>query len=79
MFSGCTAHNLYTFAHPKDLSAVLVNHTVQLDNTDVGPIAYTIPLGFLIVYGDSITPSNWLGAFSELTAKAFDQWLAPND
>jgi len=69
--SGCQVTNSFTFSLGRDSTVILENHQQSVETKDMGPVSYTVPLAYILSYGDdinSVTVYDYLDgliAFSE--------------
>lgn len=64
----------YSFSLGPDSTLILIDYHVSLPNTDIGGVSYSIPLAYVISYGDEIYQSTVYGYFSSLVAYSTDMW-----
>lgn len=72
--TGCFVQNVFTFAVGRDSTVVLEDHHISLNTTDRGIIEYTLPLVYLVVYGDEIDITNCYDYLDSIVADSVDSW-----
>jgi len=68
----CTTQDFFLFADCTDSSALVENHRLRIGVTP--PIDYSIPLLFIIFYGQVMTEENLPAILDELFTYAIEHW-----
>ena len=76
---GNRVQNMYSIEVGPDSTAIIENHfqSVQLSGQET--IEYTIPLAYLITYGDEISEEFAYDTLDQLVAYSVSQWRKKND
>ncbi len=69
----CSVSNSFTFSLGTDSTILLEDHH-QVFETDAGPICYTIPLAYIVSYGNNITPFNAYRYLDGLIQYSINLW-----
>lgn len=70
--------NYYALSLGPDSTALLKDHHQSVATKDAGTISYTVPLAYIVSYGNEIDPSNVYEYFDELVAHSVDEWRKPH-
>jgi hypothetical protein len=74
LLRGCNVAGLISFNFGPDSSAILVNHSMDVPTAELGRVKYTIPLAYLMSFGEITTPENIYQKFEELVSYSVDKW-----
>ena len=53
----CTVTNSFGFSLGPDSTILLEDHRQIVETTDIGMVSYTVPLAYIVSYGDDINPT----------------------
>jgi hypothetical protein len=71
---GNSVVNSISFSIGVDTTFIVINHSQSLETKELGKIAYTLPLGYFVSFGDDITPDNVYEHLDELIAYSVKKW-----
>jgi hypothetical protein len=77
--SGCSVSGTYSFSVGPDSSFVVQNHTQSLKTNELGEIKYTIPLAYVVSFGEDTTESNSYEILEELISYSIKTWKENNE
>lgn len=69
-----TVKNAVAYSIGEDTSFIIINHCQILTTPDADTIQYTIPLAYVISFGDNITPETAYDHLDELIAYSVKFW-----
>ncbi|HEX2964686.1 MAG TPA: hypothetical protein VHO84_02820 [Syntrophorhabdaceae bacterium] len=70
----CAVSNSFTFSLGQDSAILLEDHHQVFETEDTGLVSYTIPLAYILSYGNSITPSNIYDYLDRLIQYSVNYW-----
>ena len=77
--SGCSVSGMYSFSVGPDSSFVVQNHTQSLKTNELGDIEYTIPLAYVVSFGEDTSESNSYEILEELISYSIKTWRENNE
>jgi len=72
--NGCRVSNSFTFSLGPDSTIVLIDHHQSINTKELGIVTYTIPLAYIVSYGDEIDNSSVYEYFDGLVAHSINSW-----
>jgi hypothetical protein len=70
----CTVTNSFGFSLGPDSAILLEDHHQIIETADIGTVSYTVPLAYIISYGDSIDRSTVYQCLEGLLAYSTSMW-----
>ncbi len=77
--SGCSVSGMYSFSVGLDSSFVVQDHTQTLKTNELGDIEYTIPLAYVVSFGEETSESNGYETLEELISYSIKTWREKNE
>jgi len=77
--SGCSVSGMYSFSVGPDSSFVVQNHIQSLKTNELGNIEYTIPLAYVVSFGEDASESNSYEALEDLISYSIKTWRENNE
>jgi len=71
----CTVVNSYGFSLGPDCTLLLEDHHQVIETDDAGTISYTVPLAYILSYGDDINSSSVYEHLEGLIAYSTNLWM----
>jgi hypothetical protein len=72
--SSCRVENSYTFSLGQDSTVILVDHQQTIKTRDMGTVSYTIPLAYILSYGEEIDGMTVYDYLDGLIAFSENMW-----
>ena len=70
----CTVTNSFGFSLGPDSTILLEDHRQIVETTDIGMVSYTVPLAYIISYGDDIDPTTVYEHVEGLVIYSTNMW-----
>lgn len=77
--SGNSVSGMYSFSVGADSSFVVQNHTQSLQTNEMGKIEYTIPLAYIVSFGEDTSESNSYKVLEDLISYSIKTWRKSNE
>lgn len=74
----CTVTNSFGFSLGPDSTILLEDHHQTVQTTDIGTVSYTVPLAYIISYGDDIDRATVYEYLEGLVAYSTNMWREKN-
>jgi hypothetical protein len=78
-FSGNSISGMYSFSVGHDSSFVVKDHRQSLKTNELGEINYTIPLAYVVSFGEDISETNIYETLEELVSYSIKAWRENNE
>ncbi len=77
--SGNTVSGMYSFFVGSDSSFVVQNHTQSLKTNELDELKYTIPLAYVVSFGEDTSESNSYKILEDLISYSIKTWRTGNE
>jgi hypothetical protein len=77
--SGNSVSGMYSFSVGHDSSFVVQGHRQSLKTNEIGEINYTIPLAYVVSFGEDISETNIYKTLEELVSYSIKAWRENNE